>query len=127
MDLAENESPGNRTQTSTPLGCIAKDPAASSRRSMQRVNGQILLSPSDLNNYVECTHLTTLALEVARDERPRPHLPDEEAELLRRKGAAHEHAHLERLRADGRAVVEIDLGEPWDFEAAARRTREAMR
>jgi uncharacterized protein len=94
---------------------------------MQSLNGQILLSPSDLNDYVECAHLTTLALEVARGQRPRPHVPDQEGELLRRKGEAHERAHLERLRAEGRAIVEIALGEPWDFEAAARRTAEAMR
>jgi predicted RecB family nuclease len=94
---------------------------------MQSLNGQILLSPSDLNDYVECAHLTTLALEVARGQRPRPHVPDQEGELLRRKGEAHERAHLERLRAEGRRIVEIGLGEPWDFEGAARRTAEAMR
>ena len=94
---------------------------------MQSLNGQILLSPSDLNDYVECSHLTTLALEVARGRRPRPHVPDQEGELLRRKGEAHERAHLDRLRAEGRGIVEIRLGEPWDFEAAARQTAEAMR
>src|SRR5438445_13312926 len=87
----------------------------------------LVLSPSDLNDYVECAHLTTLALEVARGERARPHVADEEGELLRRKGAAHERAHLERLRAEGRTIVEIGLGEPWDFEAAAHGTAEAMR
>src|SRR2546422_4631843 len=94
---------------------------------MQNFNEHIFLSPSDLNDYVECPHLTTLALEVARGQRARPHIPDEEAELLRRKGAAHERVHLERLRAEGRTIVEIGLGEPWDFEAAAHRTAEAMR
>jgi predicted RecB family nuclease len=94
---------------------------------MQSVSGQLLLSPSDLNDYVECPHLTTLALQVARAQRPRPYLPDEEGELLRRKGAEHERAYLERLRAEGRAIEEIDLGEDWDFEGAARRTAEAMR
>jgi uncharacterized protein len=94
---------------------------------VQSRDGQILLSPSDLNDHVECPHFTTLALEVVRGQRARPQVPDEEAELLRRKGEAHERAHLERLRAEGRAIVEIELGDPWDFEAAARRTAEAMR
>src|SRR2546427_8861829 len=94
---------------------------------MQNFNEHIFLSPSDLNDHVECPHLTTLALEVARGERAHPHVADEEAELLRRKGAAHERAHLERLRAEGRTIVEIWLGEPWNFEAAAHRTAEAMR
>src|SRR5947199_3096794 len=94
---------------------------------MQKVGGRITLSPSDLNDHLECPHLTTLALEVARGERARPCLTDEHAELLRRKGELHERAYLERLRAEGRRIVEITLGEPWDFEAAARQTAEAMR
>src|SRR5882724_11234458 len=94
---------------------------------MYRVGAHIALSPSDLNDYVECQHLTTLALEVARGDRARPFVVDEHAELLRRKGELHERAYLERLRAEGRQIVEITLGEPWDFEAAARQTAEAMR
>src|SRR5438034_6296012 len=94
---------------------------------MQKVGGRITLSPSDLNDYLECPHLTTLALQVARGERARPFVADEHAELLRRKGELHERAYLERLRAEGRQIVEITLGEPWDFEAAARQTAEAMR
>src|SRR5256885_6094007 len=94
---------------------------------MQTIDGRLVLSPSDLNDYIECPHLTTLALEVARGERGRPFLADDHAELLRRKGELHERAYLERLRADGRQIVEITLGEPWDFDAAARRTAEAMR
>src|SRR5437763_2528796 len=94
---------------------------------MQNVDGRITLSPSDLNDYIECPHLTALALEVARGARARPFVADEHAELLRRKGKLHERAYLDRLRADGRQIVEIALGEPWDFEAAARQTAEAMR
>src|SRR3989338_2248075 len=94
---------------------------------MQSRDGHVFLSPSDLNDHVECPHLTTPALAGAQGGRARPHVPDEEADLLRRKGEMHEGAHLERLRAEGRTIVEIGLGEPWDFEAAARRTAEAMR
>jgi uncharacterized protein len=94
---------------------------------MQARHGYLTLSPCDLNDYVECAHLTTLAVEVARGSRARPHVADEQAELLRRKGEEHERAHLERLRAEGSTIVEIELGEPWDFEAAAARTAQAMR
>src|SRR5439155_4714165 len=94
---------------------------------MQTIDGRLVLSPSDLNDYVECPHLTTLALEVSRGERKRPFLADDHAELLRRKGELHERAYLERLRAEGRQIIEITLGEPWDFEAAARQTAETMR
>src|SRR5881296_3510209 len=93
---------------------------------MQTIGGRLALSPSDLNDYLECPHLTTLALEVARGERARAFVADEHAELLRRKGELHERAYLERLRAEGRQIVEIMLGEPWDFDAAAGQT-EAMR
>ena len=33
---------------------------------MQATGNRLVLSPSDLNDYVECPHLTTLALEVAQ-------------------------------------------------------------
>ena len=52
---------------------------------MQALNGRLVLSPSDLNDYVECPHLTTLALEVARGARPRPFVLNEHGDLLRRE------------------------------------------
>src|SRR5260370_37540984 len=76
---------------------------------MQAIAGRVVLSPSDLNDYIVCPHLTTLALEIARGERARPFVADEHAELLRRKGELHERAYLERLRAEGRHIVEITL------------------
>jgi hypothetical protein len=94
---------------------------------MQLLNGRLVLSPSDLNDYVECPHLTGLSLEVARGARPRPHLPSEQNELLRRKGQEHEAAYLARLSHEGREVVEIVTPDPWDFEAGALATVEAMR
>jgi hypothetical protein len=42
---------------------------------MQLTSDRLVLSPSDLNDYVECPHLTTLALEVARGTRRRPTCP----------------------------------------------------
>ena len=94
---------------------------------MQSSNGRILLSPSDLNDYVSCRHLTTLAREVARGEREAPHVADEGAQLLQEKGELHELQFLERLHAEGREVVEIAMDERWDFDAAAARTQDAMR
>src|SRR3989442_5638977 len=93
---------------------------------MQTIAGRLILSPSDLNDHLECPHLTTLALEVARGARARPFVADEHAELLRRKGEQHQRAYLERLRAEGRQIVEITLGQPWNFDATARQTAQAM-
>jgi uncharacterized protein len=94
---------------------------------MQNSNGRVLLSPSDLNNYVNCRHLTTLTREVARGERDAPHAADQGAQLLQEKGELHELQFLERLHAEGREVVEIAMDERWDFDVAATRTVDAMR
>ena len=94
---------------------------------MQALNGRLILSPSDLNDYVECPHLTTLALEVARDTRKRPFVLNEHGDLLRRKGEQHEAAYLDKLRADGRQVVNVIGSDKWDFDGSARATEQAMR
>jgi len=94
---------------------------------MQIVAGRIVLSPSDLNDYVNCRHLTTLSREVAHGEREWPHRSDEGARLLQEKGELHELHFLEQLRAEGREVVDIIKEDRWDFDAAAARTQEAMR
>jgi predicted RecB family nuclease len=94
---------------------------------MQSLSGRLVLSPSDLNDYVECPHLTTLALEVARGARPHPHVPEDHADLLRRKGEEHEAAYLSELRKQGRHVVNVLAADPWDFATSARATEEAMR
>src|SRR5881396_977002 len=94
---------------------------------MQATNSRLVLSPSDLNDYVECPHLTTLALEVARGVRRRPHVPEDHVDLLRRKGEEHEAAYLKELRTQGRQVDEVVGTDRWDFDGSARATEEAMR
>src|SRR5262245_48648132 len=94
---------------------------------MQAMDGRLVLSPSDLNDYVECPHLTSLALEVARGTRKRPWAPNEHGDLLRRKGEEHEAAYLAALRSQGRQVVDVIGANRWDFEPSARATIEAMR
>jgi len=44
------------------------------------------LSPSALNNFLECEHLTALELAVARGEIERPQVDNPQAELIRHKG-----------------------------------------
>jgi predicted RecB family nuclease len=94
---------------------------------MQPTSNRLVLSPSDLNDYVECSHLTTLALEVAHGTRRRPHVPEDHADLLRRKGEEHEAAHLKELRAQGRHITNVIGPDAWDFATSARSTEEAMR
>ena len=93
---------------------------------MQQRDGYILFSPSDLNAFLECEHLTQLELAVARHELERPDAENPQADLVKRKGDEHEAAYLAELLADGREVVTIPFSD-FDFDAAARATEEAMR
>src|SRR4051794_28425519 len=92
---------------------------------MQDRNGQILFSPSDLNAFLECEHLTQLEVAVARHELVRPNDENPQADLVKRKGDEHEATYLARLIAAGRDVRTIP--NDWDLDAAARATEEAMR
>jgi uncharacterized protein len=78
------------------------------------------LSPSLLNNFLECEHLVALELAAARGDLVRPFVDNPQADLIRRKGEEHEAAYLASLRAAGKTVVE-----PRDAEDAARLIREA--
>src|SRR5882762_1503975 len=93
----------------------------------QTTSNRLVLSPSDLNDHVECPHLTTLSLEAARGHRQRPRVPEDHADLLRRKGEEHEAAYLKELHAQGRQVVNVLSADQWDFASSARATIEAMR
>jgi predicted RecB family nuclease len=89
-------------------------------------DGRILLSPSDLTGFLACRHLTTLSLAAARGKIAKPDVPNEQAELVFRKGLEHERAYLTRLRTEGKDVREINLDDG-DFAAAAEATRAAVR
>lgn len=65
---------------------------------MQSIEGRYVYSASDLNNYLECEHLTELERLVALGERRRPK-QDASSELIARKGAEHEANHYQRLKA----------------------------
>jgi predicted RecB family nuclease len=92
---------------------------------MQQRNETILFSPSDLNAFLECEHLTQLELAVARGELERPADENPQADLVKRKGDEHEAAYLAQLAADGREVTTIRSN--GDLDAAARATEEALR
>jgi uncharacterized protein len=91
---------------------------------MQRRNGDLVFSPSDLHDFLECEHLTALELALARGELRRHGRESPHAALVRRKGEAHERAHLAALEADGKRIALIDRDE---WESGARATEHAMR
>ncbi len=96
---------------------------------MQRIGGRLVFSASDLNDFLECRHLTELQRLVALGELERPE-PDESAKLLARKGEEHEARHLERLRGTfGSGLIAFPSGgeptiEAW--RAAEAATLQAM-
>ena len=95
---------------------------------MRRFHDQPLLSPSDLNDLLECRHLMALKL-AAFEKRPGPR-PSHGAhtEILVRYGEQHEQAILERFVAEGRTVERIETGRSEaELEAAVAQTLDAMR
>jgi predicted RecB family nuclease len=74
---------------------------------MQKIREQIFYSASDLANYLECEHLTTL--DRLNLDTPMEKTEDgEDAELIQRKGLKHEHAFLETLRSYGLSIADVN-------------------
>jgi predicted RecB family nuclease len=97
---------------------------------VQRHPDGIIVSATDLVGFLECGHLTTLELGRVDGLWDRPHQrTDPEVVLLQERGDAHERAFLERLRAEGRTIEEIDktdLVTPAALRAAEAHTMAAM-
>jgi predicted RecB family nuclease len=64
---------------------------------MQRIGGVPVYSASDLNNFLECRHLTELDRLVVLGEKERPAASDPMTLLIARKGEEHEAQYLARL------------------------------
>ena len=66
---------------------------------MQRLDGQLVLSPTDLTHHQECRHLTWLDLGVATGEWAAPDVEVSEAlQLVFDRGLDHEKKYLESLK-----------------------------
>src|SRR4051812_46789595 len=96
---------------------------------MQRFNGQLVFSASDLIGFVACPRLTFLEHRLAVEGGRRPAGdPTAETELSVRKGHEHERAYLAQLRAEGRNVVEIPTRHGLDgTRQSVAETAEAIR
>ncbi len=64
---------------------------------MQRIDGLLVHSASDLSEYTECLHLTARERAVAFGYSTRPERDDKTAALLAKKGEAHEERYRERM------------------------------
>ena len=96
---------------------------------MQRLDGQLVLSPTDLTHHQECAHLTRLDLGVAAGEWAAPDVETpEDLQFVFDRGLAHEQKYLESLKAAGKSVVEIPGGSGAEGRRRAEaQTVEAMR
>lgn len=92
---------------------------------MQLLKDQLWFSPSDLNAFLACEHLTRLDLTVVRGELAKPVFENPEAELIKRKGDEHEASYLASLRERGLQVDEVVFD--FDWAAAAEATSAALR
>src|SRR5438874_1220535 len=92
---------------------------------MQVLAGRLLLSATDLVNFLGCRHATYLDL---RDLTDPVQLPERDAatELIFEKGIEHEKRYLASLSARGVGVVEVP-GEGFDLAERTAHTGEVMR
>src|SRR4051812_39181853 len=94
---------------------------------MYRVDGRLVLSPSDLTRHQECHHLTALNLQVAAgDLAPPAGGANDQTLLVAHLGLAHEQRYLESLEAEGRSVVRLQ-GRAGGAARAEEQVVEAMR
>lgn len=92
---------------------------------MERIDGELVVSATDLVGHLACGHLTVLDGLAALGQLQRPDREDPEVEVLTRRGLAHEAAYLGALRAEGLTVVEIAAPDPSLPRLEALRQREA--
>ena len=91
---------------------------------MQKLKGKTIFSASDLVNFLECEHLTTLDLINLVTPLPKVE-DDEQAKLIQRKGLEHEAKYLEDLQSSGITVADVKT-QGRDIEAATQATQQAM-
>src|SRR2546425_3075566 len=86
---------------------------------------ELLLSATDLSNFLSCRHLTALEMAVARGKRRRPHWDDPLLQILFDRGLVHERAYVASLQSQGLQIV--TLADVKERDAAVAQTLHAMR
>jgi predicted RecB family nuclease len=94
---------------------------------LQALDGVLVISATDLNNYLACEYLTTLDLKVVAGEIVRPKDRPGQSDLLSKLGGEHEQSYLRRLLNEGRQVTTIEHGRGAEgIQRAAAETAAAM-
>jgi len=86
---------------------------------MQLIDGEFLLSATDLSKHLACRHATTLDWKAAHGEIERIHRNDPSIEVLEERGRRHEAAYLNYLKDQGHDLLVEGEG--------LERTRSAMK
>jgi len=84
-----------------------------------------MFSATDIANFLDCRHLTTLDRTEGEGTICKPSFPDSGTDLLRKRGLQHEQTYLFALKETQNEVVEIPGDIPW--ADAVLRTVDAMR
>ena len=92
---------------------------------MREGGGNLVLSATDLSNFLSCRHRTALEMAAARGKRKRPHFHDPLLEILFKRGLDHEKSYIQSLESAGRRI--LDLADVKDPDAAVAQTLDAMR
>jgi len=92
---------------------------------LRRVGDGLVLSATDLTQFLCCPYGTALEMATAFGVRKRPHWYDPLLEILWQRGREHEERYVESLRGQGKSVV--DLRAVLDSQEATARTVEEMR
>jgi len=75
---------------------------------MLNIGGTVHLSASDLVGHLNCRYLTSLDLAVANGVLAKPFISDPVLEVLAERGALHEKAYVDHLKANGLSVTAIE-------------------
>jgi uncharacterized protein len=92
---------------------------------MRVLTNELLLSATDLSNFLSCRHLTALNMAEAYGTRKRPVWDDPLLDLLFKRGLEHEAKYVESLRIAGKQIV--DLSNVTERGALLKQTLDAMR
>lgn len=92
---------------------------------MRESGDHLLLSATDLSNFLNCRHRTALELGEAHRKRTRPYFHDPVLEALFARGLEHERRYVDSLESAGRQPV--NLADIKDRAEAIASTANAMR
>ena len=91
---------------------------------MQRVDGRLVYSATDLVGYLECEHLANLERAAVWGHLNRPVRSDPVLDRIGQRGIEHEQRFLESLHGDGVTVVEVERDESLGYDERRIRGRD---